>query len=134
MHGEARFITFALTALVLVGSQMPLAGFVVNRVHGHRPATATVAEVEALLAAEPAVAALGLSGTSLRMSAEALHRAHGEQELLATVDDDALKRLRAAAGADALIVQVPLAHQDIHDLDRLIALGQTLTAPPTPRS
>lgn len=117
----------------LVRSQMPLAGFVVNRVRAHRPATATVPELEALLAAEPAVAALGLSGTSLRMTAEALHKAHGEQELLASVDDDALHRLRAAAGDDALIVQVPLAHQDIHDLDRLIALGQTLTAPPTPR-
>ena len=54
--------------------------------------------LEALLAAEPAVAALGLSGTSLRMTAEALHKAHGEQELLASVDDDALHRLRAAAG------------------------------------
>ncbi len=53
----------------LVRSQMPLAGFVVNRVHGHRPAAATVTEVEALLAAEPAFAALGLSCTSLRMSA-----------------------------------------------------------------
>ena len=114
----------------LVKSQMPLAGFVVNRVHGHRAAAATVPEVEQLLAREPAVAALGLSGTSLRMSAEALHRAHAEQELLATVDDDALTRLRAAAGPDALVVTVPLAHQDIHDLDRLIALGQTLTAPP----
>ena len=118
----------------LVRSQMPLAGFVVNRVHVHRPTTATVPEVERLLAREPAVAALGLSGTSLRMSAEALHRAHAEQELLAGVDDDALARLRGAAGAEALIVRVPLAHQDIHDLDRLIALGQTLTAPPTPRS
>ena len=64
------------------------------------------------------------------MSAEALHRAHAEQELLAGVDDDALARLRGAAGAEALIVRVPLAPQDIHDLDRLIALGTTLTAPP----
>ncbi|MBK9030845.1 MAG: ArsA family ATPase [Myxococcales bacterium] len=115
----------------LVRSQMPLAGFVVNRVHLHRPTDADVPALERLLAKEPAVAALGLSGTSLRMSAEALQRAHAEQELLAGVDDDALTRLRGAAGPDALIVRVPLAHQDIHDLDRLIALGATLTAPPT---
>ena len=112
----------------LVRSQMPLAGFVVNRVREHRPAHATTAELERLLAADPAVAALGLSGTSLRMGAEALHRAHAEQELLAAVDDEAMARLRSAAGPDALVVKVPLAQQDIHDLDRLIALGRTLTA------
>lgn len=114
----------------LVRSQMPLAGFVVNRVREHRPALATVPELERLLADDPAVGALGLSGTSLRMGAEALHRAHAEQELLAAVDDEALARLRGAAGPDALVVKVPLAQQDIHDLDRLIGLGRTLTARP----
>ena len=114
----------------LVRSQMPLAGFVVNRVREHRPAHATTGELERLLADDPAVAALGLSGTSLRMGAEALHRAHAEQELLAAVDDEAMARLRSAAGPDALVVKVPLAQQDIHDLDRLIALGRTLTAKP----
>ncbi|MEZ4400090.1 MAG: ArsA-related P-loop ATPase [Kofleriaceae bacterium] len=117
----------------LVRSQMPLAGFVVNRVHQHRPAEVTTAAVERALAATPAVAALGLSGTSIRMSAEALERAHAEQELLATVDDEAVTRLRAAAGDDALIVTIPLARQDIHDLDRLIALGAQLTAAPAAR-
>lgn len=113
----------------LTAAQMPLAGFVVNRVRVHRPAALTVGDLERALAAEPAVAALGLSGTSLRMSAEALHRAHAEQELLAGVDDEAMTRLRAAAGTDALVVRVPLAHSDIHDLDRLIGLGRTLLAP-----
>lgn len=114
----------------LTAGAMPLAGFVINRVHLHRPAALSVPDLERALAAEPAVAALGLSGTSLRIAAEALHRAHGEQELLAGVDDEALTKLRAAAGAEALIVRVPLAHQDIHDLDRLIALGRTLLTPP----
>lgn len=117
----------------LVSSKMPLAGFVVNRVRRHRPAPADAMTAQALaaaLAAQPEVAALGLSGTSLRMGAEALAGAYAEQEFLASVDDRALARLRTAAGADALIVPVPLSREDIHDLDRLIALGASLTAAP----
>lgn len=117
----------------LVASQMPLAGFVVNRIRRHQAAAAdqvTPAALERALAAQPAIAALGLSGTSLRMAAEALARGFGEQELLATVDDQALVQLRTAAGPDALIVAVPLAREDIHDVERLIALGDTLTAAP----
>lgn len=114
----------------LVASKMPLAGFVINRVHVHHEAEATPATIEKALAATPAVTALGLSGTSVRMAAEALAAAHAEQELLATVDDQSLARVRAAAGADALVVRVPLAREDVHDVDRLVALGQVLTAVP----
>ena len=111
----------------LVSSRMPLAGFVVNRVHVPRPATVSPADVERLLASEPAVAGLGLSHTSLRIAADALLAAHAEQELLAHVDAEAVARVRAAAGPDALIVPVPLAREDVHDVDRLIALGQLIT-------
>jgi anion-transporting ArsA/GET3 family ATPase len=113
----------------LVASRMPLAGFVVNKMHRSRPAAVTAGELEKLLAAEPAVAALGLSGTSLRMAAEALLAAHAEQELLAAADRAALDSVRTAAGADALIVPVPLTREDVHDIDRLIALGTLITAP-----
>lgn len=119
----------------LVTAQMPLAGFVVNRVRRHQLAPAadlTVPALERALAAQPEVAALALSGTSLRMAAEALAKAYGERELLATVDDHAIVEIRKTAGADALIVPVPLAREDIHDLERLIALGRTITAVPSP--
>ncbi len=115
----------------LVASKMPLAGFVINRVHIHQPGDAAPAAIERALATSPHVQALAMSGTSLRMTAEALAAAHAEQELLATVDDSALVRVREAAGADALVVRVPLAREDVHDVDRLIALGQILTATPT---
>ena len=114
----------------LVASRMPLAGFVVNKVHRQRPATITAAALEQRLAAEPAVAALGLSGTSLRMAAEALLAAHAEQELLAEVDRQALETVGRAAGPDALIQPVPLTREDVHDVDRLIALGFMITKPP----
>ncbi len=116
----------------LVTSRMPLAGFVVNKVHRARPATLTIPELERLLLAEPAVAALALSGTSVRMAAEALLAAHAEQELLATVDLAALEAVRKAGGPDALVVPVPLTREDVHDIDRLIALGRIITAPPAP--
>ena len=76
------------------------------------------------------VAALGLSGTSVRMAAEALLAAHGEQELLAEVERLALAAVHKAGGADALVVPVPLARGDVHDIGRLIELGRTITAPP----
>jgi anion-transporting ArsA/GET3 family ATPase len=114
----------------LVASKMPLAGFVINRVHGHRAGDATPAAIERALAASAPVRQLGLSGTSVRIAAEALAAAHAEQELLATVDDRALARVRQAAGNDALVVRVPLAREDVHDVDRLIALGNQLTATP----
>jgi anion-transporting ArsA/GET3 family ATPase len=113
----------------LVASQMPLAGFIVNKVHRARPAAITAVELEKLLAAEPAVAALGLSGTSLRMAAESMLAAHAEQELLAEVDRLALETVRKAAGPEALIVPVPLTREDVHDVDRLIALGFMITKP-----
>ncbi|HVV83482.1 MAG TPA: ArsA-related P-loop ATPase [Kofleriaceae bacterium] len=114
----------------LVASKMPLAGFIINKVHRSRPAKLTAAELEARLGAEPAVAALGLSGTSLRIAAESLLAAHAEQELLAAVDASAIEAVRKAGGAGALVVPVPLTREDIHDIDRLIAVGRIVTAAP----
>lgn len=114
----------------LVASRMPFAGFVVNKVHRSRPAAITAGELEKRLTAEPAVGALGLSGTSVRMAAEALLAAHAEQELLAQVDAGALDQVRKAGGATALVVPVPLTREDVHDVDRLVALGRMITAEP----
>jgi anion-transporting ArsA/GET3 family ATPase len=116
----------------LVSSNMPLAGFVVNRVHERRPVKVTTGEVEQLLAREPAIAATGMSLTSLRIASEALIAAHAEQELLAAVDAEAVARVRTTAGPDALIVPVPLAREDVHDVERLISLGQLITRPMAP--
>ncbi|MCA9675623.1 MAG: ArsA family ATPase [Kofleriaceae bacterium] len=110
----------------LATSEMPFAGFVVNRVHASRPARVGVAETEALLGATPEVAALGLSGTSLRMAAEALVGAHADLEVLAGADAAAIDRLRQAAGPDARLVQVPFFREDVHDVSRLLDLGRYL--------
>ncbi len=110
----------------LVTAQMPFSGFVVNRVHASRPARGSVADVEIALGAAPPVRALGLSGTSLRMAAEALRGAHADLEVLAAADASAIDRLRAAAGADARLVQVPFLSEDVHDVGRLVDLGRYL--------
>ncbi len=112
----------------LVTAGMPFVGFVVNKVHPPRPAVVSVAQIEAALAAEPHVASLGLSGTTRTMAAQALVAAHGELETLAAADAIAVGKLRTAGGEDASIVEVPLQHDDVHDVDRLVALEKYLLA------
>jgi anion-transporting ArsA/GET3 family ATPase len=110
----------------LVGSQMPFTGFVVNRAHVSRPAQATVPETIAMLQARPAVAALGLSHTSLQLASEQLLGAHYDLEVLAAGDQAAIARLREAGGAGARVITVPFQREDVHDVDRLIDLGRYL--------
>ncbi|HEY1557749.1 MAG TPA: ArsA-related P-loop ATPase [Kofleriaceae bacterium] len=111
----------------LITAHMPFVGFVVNKVHPALPITVDAGGLAAALAAEPAVAALGLSGTTRTMAAQALFAAHGEIETLAEADRDALARLREA-GDNALVVEVPLLRDDVHDVDRLIGLERYLFA------
>ncbi len=106
---------------------MPFVGFVVNKVHESLP-IANPRAVEPALAEQPSVVALGLSGTSRTMAAGALLSAHAEIEILAAADQQAVTTLRAAGGAGATFVQVPLQRDDVHDVDRLIALEQFLLA------
>jgi anion-transporting ArsA/GET3 family ATPase len=112
----------------LVQAGMPFVGFVVNKVHASRPLTVAASAVESALAQHAGVAALGLSATSLRMSADALIAAHGEIETLAAADRAAVALLRRAGGATTLLVEVPLQRDDVHDVGRLIALEQFLLA------
>jgi anion-transporting ArsA/GET3 family ATPase len=114
----------------LVGSAMPFVGFVVNKVHPSRPIAWSMSDVEAALARSAPVAAVGLSGTSLRMAAEALLAAHRDIEAKATADRIAIERLREAGGASAIILEVPFLREDVHDLDRLAGLGRYLTEDP----
>jgi anion-transporting ArsA/GET3 family ATPase len=113
----------------LVSAGMPFVGFVVNKVHPQRPLPAiTPAAVEAALAADPAVAALGVTGTTRAMAAQAMLAAHAELEVLATADHAAMGRLAAAGGPSALLAQVPLLRDDVHDVGKLIGLERYLLA------
>jgi len=107
---------------------MPFVGFVVNKVHPSRPITASRAQLEAALAAHPSIAALGLSGTTRTMATQALITTHTELETLAAADHEAVTRLRAAGGDNTSFVQVPLQRDDVHDVDRLVALERFLLA------
>ncbi len=118
----------------LLAAGMPFVGFVVNKVHPSRPLPGvTVAQVEQALAAEPAIAALGLAGTTHTMAATSLLAAHGELETLAVADRMAIGQLQSAAGkpghagnAGGLLVQVPLMRDDVHDVTRLVGLERYL--------
>jgi anion-transporting ArsA/GET3 family ATPase len=112
----------------LVEAGMPCVGFVVNKVHPSRPAQVTVPILESALAANPAIAALGLSGTSRTMSAQALLAAHTDLETLAAADRAQVAKLQAVAGATQVLVEVPLQSGDVHDVERLVALERYLLA------
>jgi anion-transporting ArsA/GET3 family ATPase len=112
----------------LIAASMPFCGFVVNKIHPALPISADVPALANALGAHPGVAALGLSGTTRSMAAHALFSAHGELETLAEADRNALARLREAGGDRALLVQVPLLREDVHDVDRLVGLERFLFA------
>jgi len=111
----------------LLTAKMPFVGFVVNKIHPALPIRADVAAIANALAQQPAVAALGLSGTTRTIAAQALFTAHGELETLAEADRAALAKLHDA-GRGALLVQVPLLRDDVHDVDRLVGLERYLLA------
>lgn len=112
----------------LATAGMPFVGFLVNKVHVSRPFLAGVAAraVEEALAAHAGVTRLALSATSRTMAAQALLTAHAEIETLAVADRSAVDRMRAAGGPSGLVVEVPLLRDDVHDIDRLVALERYL--------
>jgi anion-transporting ArsA/GET3 family ATPase len=112
----------------LISAGMPFVGFVVNKVHPLRPVTATQAQIESALADHGGVAAMGISSTTRTMAAQELLAAHGELETLATADRAAIGKLRAVSGASAQLVEVPLMRDDVHDVERLVALERWLLA------
>jgi anion-transporting ArsA/GET3 family ATPase len=109
----------------LVAAKMPFVGFVVNKVHAARPLTATKPEIERAIAEAAPVAALGLSGTSMRIAADALCLAHADLEVLAAADRAAIGLLRAA-DPNAQLLEVPFQREDVHEVARLIELGRHL--------
>ena len=112
----------------LLSSGMPMSGFVVNRVHQRRPLSAPLdaAAVAGRLAARPEVAALSLQAGTLRIAAEGLLAAHGALQLLGAADARQVEALRAAAGADGTVAEVPLLDEDVHDLEHLGHIGRYL--------
>jgi anion-transporting ArsA/GET3 family ATPase len=111
----------------LIAAGMPFVGFVVNKVHLSRPLPAlTPQQVEAALAEHPAVAALGLAATTRTMAGMAFGAAHAELESLAAADREAIGQLKHAGGMGSLLVEVPLQRDDVHDVDRLVALERYL--------
>ena len=118
----------------LTSAGMPFVGFVVNKVYRSRPVTAAQAAIEAALAAHPGVGKLALSGTTRTMAAQALLVAHTEIETLAAADKRVLEQLRTAGGAAALLVLVPMQRDDVHDVDRLVALERFLLGDPVTAS
>jgi anion-transporting ArsA/GET3 family ATPase len=112
----------------LLQAHMPFVGFVVNKVHPSRPVSVGAPQVETALADHAGVARLGLSRTTLGMAARALFAAHEELETLALADRSAVADLARAGGASSLMVEVPLQRDDVHDVERLVALERYLLA------
>jgi anion-transporting ArsA/GET3 family ATPase len=112
----------------LITAKMPFVGFVVNKIHPALPISADVNAIAHALASQPSIQALGLSGTTRTMAAQALFTAHGELETLAEADRTAVAKLRHTGGAQALLVEVPLLRDDVHDVERLVGLERYLLA------
>jgi hypothetical protein len=71
---------------------------------------------------------MGISSTTRTMAAQELLAAHAELETLATADRAAIGKLRAVGGASVQLVEVPLMRDDVHDVERLVALERWLLA------
>jgi anion-transporting ArsA/GET3 family ATPase len=111
----------------LAVASMPFVGFVANRVHQGSGVTAEVSDILPLLTAQPSVTALGLSGTTLRIVAESLVSSHKNAEILAAADRESIGQLVSAMNGKGVMIEVPLLPEDVHDVSRLISLGQYLT-------
>jgi anion-transporting ArsA/GET3 family ATPase len=111
----------------LAAANMPFVGFVANRVHHGTGVAAEIPEILALLTAQPSVSALGLSGTTLRIVAESLVTSHRNAEILAAADRESIGQLESAMNGRGVMIEVPLLPEDVHDVAKLISLGQYLT-------
>lgn len=112
----------------LVSAKMPFIGFIVNKVLPALPIRADEPTVVAALANHPGVAALGVSATTHKMAAQAMFAAHGELESRAEADRASIAQLERACGANALLIQIPLMRDDVHDVARLVNLERWLLA------
>ena len=109
----------------LGNSEMPLAGFVINRVHEQHPVDIDADGLAGLLAAEPAVAGLDYQAGTVRIVAEAMLDSHREEQVLADADARSRQLIHEAAGP-LPVAEVPQFDHDIHHIERLAELGRYL--------
>ncbi len=114
----------------LSDERMPLAGLVVNRVHGTALGDTSLPAARAEAAADALAAKPDDPATRL---AEAALRVHAE--LAASAEHDVrMTRRFAAAHPEVPMVSVAALPADVHDLDGLRAIGALLTAAVTART
>jgi anion-transporting ArsA/GET3 family ATPase len=109
----------------LTSSSMPMAAFVVNKVHDDLPLSGDAAAIESKLGEIPGISELNYQPTTLRIAAEALVGSHEELQALALADRESVERLLDASRG-APLVEVPFFKEDIHEIERLGALGRYL--------
>ncbi len=107
----------------IVTAGLPLAGFVVNRVHTAGVVPQARADLVAQLSARPELR--GYSPEDIVQIAADFDRTYRDFQALAEIDARQIGRLRATA-AEAPLVEVPLLDRDVHDVEGLTLIGQYL--------
>jgi anion-transporting ArsA/GET3 family ATPase len=109
----------------LHAAQMPMGGFIVNRVHPRGPDAPGRQEMIDHLGAQPALR--GFTPPDVVQIAADLDRTYREQQVLAKVDATSIARLReAAARSRAALCSVPLLDQDIYGPEGLALVSRHL--------
>lgn len=109
----------------LRAAQMPMGGFIVNRVHPRGPDALGRQELVDHLGAQPALR--GFTPPDVVQIAADLDRTYREQQVLAQVDAASIARLREAAGRSrAALCTVPLLDQDIYGPEGLALVSRHL--------
>ncbi|MCP4448419.1 MAG: ArsA family ATPase [Myxococcales bacterium] len=102
----------------LLETDMPFAGFAVNKVHTSMPVDLTRDGLVEELGKLESIKGLGLQATCLRMGAETLLDAHSELERVARTDRIAIQRLKNAA-PKTIRTEVPFFRDDVHHIESL---------------
>jgi anion-transporting ArsA/GET3 family ATPase len=108
----------------LAASEMPLGGFVVNRVHETRPSALGREELIRRLAARPELR--GYAPDDVVQVAADLERTYREFQALAEIDRREIERLKQACAGRVPVVEVPFFDQDIYDVAGLSAMVRYL--------
>ncbi len=105
----------------LAASHLPIAGFVINKVHPR----AAVSSSEEALARRIAEASQLPHAEAGRLAARLLAD-HARMQILAAADVAELQRLRTHCGEAHPYLEVPLFDEDVHDIAGLVKLGEHL--------
>lgn len=108
----------------LVASQMPLGGFVVNRVHPSGPEPPAREALLARLTARPELR--GYTPDDVVQVAADLERTYREFQALAQIDAREIARLKERSGSRAPLVAVPFFDRDVYDVEGLSAMVRHL--------